>query len=255
MKYQEGIYEELVRRKSAGIKSLAVLLDPDELSEDSLQYKIEKIHKLKVDFIFFGGSLVHNDKANLLIRKIKQYTDTPVVIFPGSNTQIYPDADAILLLNLISGRNSDFLIGQHVTAAYILQESQLEILSTSYLLVDSGTSTTASYISNTTPIPHNKPEIASATALAGQQIGHKLTFMDGGSGALEPISDRMVEKVAKTITNPLIIGGGIRSAEKISRVLAAGADLVVIGNALEENFEILEKLVQASHYSNNIRFS
>ncbi len=255
MKYKDGIYQELVRRKSAGIKSLAVLLDPDEISDQSIQYKIERIHSSKVDFIFFGGSLVHNDEANTQIQKIKEYTDIPIVIFPGSSTQIYPDADAILLLSLISGRNPDYLIGQHVQSSFILQRSELEILSTSYMLIDSGRSTTASYISSTTPIPHHKPEIAAATALAGQQIGHGLAFLDGGSGALEPISDVMVEMVAQTISSPLIIGGGIRSAEKVSRVLGAGADLVVVGNALEENFEMLDKLVTAAHYPNSVKLS
>ncbi len=255
MKYKHGILAELKIRRSSGIKSVAVLLDPDVLPEDSIPSKIKKIDKLGVDFIFYGGSLVHSQSANQKIELIKKYTQIPVVIFPGSNTQIYPAADAILLLSLISGRNPDYLIGQHVQSSFQLHTSKLELLSTSYMLIDSGASTTASYISSTTPIPPNKAEIAAATALAGQQLGHSLTFMDGGSGALEPISDKMVSLVSKSISNPLIIGGGIRSAEKISSVLASGADLVVIGNALEENFDMLEKFVAAAHYSNNIKLS
>ncbi len=255
MKYQNGILSELRNRRSSGIKSLAVLLDPDVLPLDSLATKIQKIQNLGVDFIFYGGSLVHAQDANDKILQIKKYTDIPVVIFPGSNTQIYPAADAILLLSLVSGRNPDYLIGQHVQSSFQLQSSELELLSTSYMLIDSGAATTASYVSGTSPIPHNKPEIAAATALAGQQIGHSVTFMDGGSGALEPISDKMVSLVSKSITNPLIIGGGIRSAEKVSSVLAAGADLVVIGNALEENFELLDKFIKAAHYPNSIKLT
>ncbi len=255
MKYKQGILTELRNRRQSGIKSIAVLLDPDVLPFDSIPTKIKKIHRLGVDFIFYGGSLVHCQDANQKIVEIKKYTDIPVVIFPGSNTQIYNAADAILLLSLISGRNADYLIGQHVQSSFQLQKSDLELLSTSYMLIDSGASTTASYVSGTTPIPHNKAEIAAATALAGQQIGQSITFMDGGSGALESISDKMVAMVSKSITNPLIIGGGISSSEKISSVLGAGADVVVIGNALEQNFEMLDKFVSAAHYSNNVKLS
>ncbi len=250
-----GILKELQRRKSVQQKSLAVLLDPDEVDDESLKVKVDEMNRIGVDFIFFGGSLVHSEEGNRQVHYIKTNSDIPVIIFPGSHAQIYPEADAILVLNLISGRNPEYLIGQHVQAAHQLYASGLELISTSYMLVNSGRDTTASYISNTTPIPHDKPQIACATALAGEQIGHQVCFMDGGSGAMNPISNSMVEKVSKVRTTPLIIGGGIKSGEKLKSVLEAGADVVVVGNALEDNFRLLESLQHVVNAMSKVKLS
>ncbi len=255
MPINRGILKELQRRKSIQQKSLAVLLDPDELSAESLKVKLNEMNRIGVDFIFFGGSLVHSDLGSKYISYIKANSEIPVVIFPGSHSQIYPEADAILLLNLISGRNPEYLIGQHVQAAYQLHTSGLELISTSYMLVNSGRETTASYISNTSPIPHDKPQIACATAMAGEQIGHQVCFMDGGSGAMNPISNDMVEKVSKVRNTPLIVGGGIKSGEKLRTVLEAGADVVVVGNALEDNFMLLDSLQREVNSISNVKLS
>jgi putative glycerol-1-phosphate prenyltransferase len=169
-----------------------------------------------------------------LVLKIKAETTIPVLLFPGSATQISKHADAILFLNLISGRNPEYLISNHVIAAPLLKQTELEVLSTSYLLVASGRETTASYISNTKPIPSHKPELAYATALAGYYIGHKLIYLDGGSGALNPVPQAMISQIAQNIDLPLIVGGGIRSPEQLEQAYASGADLVVIGTAFEE---------------------
>ena len=163
----------------------------------------------------------------------------PVVLFPGSNLHIDMAADAILFLSLISGRNPDFLIGQHVLAAPILKRSRLEILPTGYLLIDSGRQTTVSYISNTTPIPHDKPDVAACTAMAGEMLGLKLVYLDAGSGAQQPVTARMVATVRRTVDAPLVVGGGITTPAQAEELLRAGADLVVVGNAIETHQQLL----------------
>lgn len=229
------ILDTLIQARKEKRKLLAILLDPDKVSLAEIPQTIAKIVKLKADFIFVGGSLLFTDVLDALIVKIKDETTIPVVLFPGSATQISKHADAILFLNLISGRNPEYLISNQVIAAPLLQQTNLEVLSTSYLLVASGRETTASYISNTKPIPRHKPELAMATALAGYYIGHKLVYLDGGSGALEIVPDTMIKSVSKSVDLPLIIGGGIRSKKQLETAYENGADLVVVGTAFEEN--------------------
>jgi putative glycerol-1-phosphate prenyltransferase len=222
--------------KHAGRKALAVLLDPDHmpLEVDFLEKMVQQLEAAEVDIILVGGSLTINRNIHQLVPLLKSLTKVPVVLFPGSPEQVVAGADGILLLSLLSGRNPDYLIGRHVEAAPLLKQSGLEILPTAYLLIDAGRPTTVNYISNTQPIPHDKPQIAMCTALAGEQLGLKFVYMDGGSGAQRTVSPEMIQAVAEQLTIPLFVGGGIRSAEAAREVWAAGADLIVVGTALEQ---------------------
>ncbi len=189
-----------------------------------------------------GGSLLTTDNLTQTVNICKANTTIPVILFPANSLHIDNGADAILFLSLISGRNPEFLIGQHILAAPALKRSKLEILPTGYILVDTGKPTTVTYISNTTPIPYEKDSIAACTALAGEFLGLKLIYMDGGSGAEKPISKSMIKAVCATIDVPLIVGGGINSVEKAKNALEAGADIIVVGNALEKSPELLKEI-------------
>lgn len=200
-----------------------------------------------VDLIFVGGSLMMQDQLSACVQALKAVTRLPVILFPGSPLQIDNQADGILFLSLISGRNPDLLIGQQVISAPYLYRSQLEVISTGYMLIDSGMPTTASYMSSTFPIPADKPEIAVATALAGQFLGMKLIYLDAGSGAKYPVNDAIIKRVNEVLHVPLIVGGGIRNSEWAFRVASSGADVVVIGNAIEKDRKLLRELVEAVH--------
>ncbi|WP_435531851.1 geranylgeranylglyceryl/heptaprenylglyceryl phosphate synthase [Spirosoma liriopis] len=228
--------------KSAGRKSLAVLLDPDKIKQDELSVLATRADQFAVDFFLVGGSLVTEYIHKEVIATIRQHTDIPVILFPGNPLHIEPSADAILLLSLISGRNPEFLIGQHVIAAPLLKRSGLEILSTGYMLVDSGTQTTVSYISGTTPLPHDKPDVAACTALAGEMLGLQIMYLDAGSGARWPVPPAMIAAVQAAVDCPVLVGGGINSGEKAYNALKAGADVIVIGNGIEQNPELLPEL-------------
>ncbi|MCP9748968.1 geranylgeranylglyceryl/heptaprenylglyceryl phosphate synthase [Lacihabitans sp. CS3-21] len=229
------ILNSMYENCSNGKKSFAVLLDPDKLNLDILQEKIDAINSATVDYIFVGGTIIGTDFMDTLLLQLQEKTFVPKIIFPGNGLHINNKADGILYLSLISGRNPEFLIGQHVVSAPILKRSKLEILSTGYILVDGGKPTTASYISNTAPLPNDKPEIAVATAVAGEMLGLKLIYLDSGSGAQIPVSESIIQAVKKHTDTPLIVGGGINSLQKASKALAAGADIIVVGNAIEEN--------------------
>jgi len=223
-------------------KLVAILLDPDKLPIDRIAEKINKINKQNVDILLIGGSLLFTNHLDNFVKEIKKHTIIPVILFPGNAMQISDQADGILFLSLLSGRNPEFLIGNHIIAAPILNQTDLEVLSTSYILIESGRETTVSYISNTKPIPQDKPEIAMATALAGKMMGHSLVYLDGGSGAMEPIPADLISLVVQNVDNPVIVGGGIRSKEQMQNAFNAGATLVVIGTAFENNDEILNIL-------------
>jgi phosphoglycerol geranylgeranyltransferase len=233
------LYNKLLQNKARGYKSFAVLLDPDKLDEESCIKLVNLGIESKIDYFFVGGSLLTNYNLSSLIKIIKENSQIPVILFPGSYLQIDDSADAILLLSLISGRNPDYLIGQHVTAAPILKKGKLEILPTGYMLIDCGKQTTVSYISNTTPIPHDKPSIAVCTAMAGEMLGLKLLYIDGGSGAQMPVNLKMIAEVRKSVEIPIIVGGGINTPKKALDALSAGADLVVIGNGIEKDANLL----------------
>ncbi len=235
------IYQEIVHRKKLRKKSLAILIDPEI---DKLQH-IEKILQLSlengIDYFFVGGSLLVDENLDHCLRILKQQSQIPVILFPGSKSQINSKADGILLLSLISGRNPDLLIGQHVEAAPALRRSNLEILSTGYMLIESGNYTTAHYISNTMPIPAHKPEIAACTAMAGEMLGLKLIYLDGGSGAKQPVPTSLIQSVNQAVDIPIIIGGGITTGESLFSTLDAGADIAVIGNAIEKNPNLINE--------------
>ena len=237
-----NIYQHIIKKSAEGKKQFAILIDPDKENEDSLETLCEFANQYKVDYLFVGGSLLTQDCLSDCIEVIKLHTEIPVVLFPGDNLQINSHADAILFLSLISGRNPDLLIGKHVISAPILKDAGLEIIPTGYMLIDGGTPSSVSYMSNTTPIPANKRDIAVCTAMAGEMLGLKLIFMDAGSGALNPVSEAVVSAVKKSIDIPLIIGGGVKSAKKARALFDAGADVVVVGNAIEGNKELIGEI-------------
>ncbi|HFS67424.1 MAG TPA: geranylgeranylglyceryl/heptaprenylglyceryl phosphate synthase [Flavobacteriia bacterium] len=216
-------------------KLLAILLDPDKTKLSEIPNVVQRMQSLNANFIFVGGSLLFKNILDSFIIALKKHTDLPVILFPGSAMQISKEADAILFLQLLSGRNPEFLIGNQVVAAPLLRETNLEVIATGYLLIESGRETTASYISNTKPIPAHKPEIAMATALAGKYIGNQLIYLDGGSGALHSIPLNLIETVAKNVDLPIVVGGGIKTKEQIDKVFDAGATIVVVGTAFENH--------------------
>lgn len=223
-------------------KQIAVLIDPDKTDAKKLVKTIQQAELAKVDFYLVGGSLLLKNNLDEIIAIIKKNSKKKVYLFPGNPSQISTRADGILLLSLISGRNAELLIGNHVLAAPILKQSKLTIISTGYMLIESGTQTTVSYISNTTPIPANKPAIAACTALAGEQLGLKTIYLEAGSGAQNSVSKEIIKAVKKQINIPLIVGGGIRSIEQIETAFLAGADVVVIGTAIENDIKFLEEI-------------
>jgi len=242
-----NIYNTITLRKKANKKSFALLIDPDKQGEKQLISIIEKAEKAKTDYFFVGGSLLTNDSLDLCLSTIKEKSKIPVILFPGNAMQVNNKADGILFLSLISGRNADMLIGKQVITAPILKQSSLEVLPTGYMLIDSGKPTTVSYMSNTTPIPANKDTVAACTAMAGEMLGLKLIFMDGGSGAKNPISKEMIKTVRTSIDAPLIIGGGISTGEKAISNCKAGADIIVVGNAIEKDDKLISEIADAIH--------
>lgn len=233
---------DLEERKRQGKKSLAVLIDPDNVSSTELVRVASTAETAGADFLFVGGSLMVTDRLDEYIRLIKANSSLPVVLFPGSALQISNEADAILFLSLISGRNAELLIGHHVLAAPYLRATRLEVLPTGYMLVDGGKPTTVSYMSNSTPIPHDKHDIAMCTAIAGEMLGLRLIYMDAGSGAQQTIHPDMVAKVAANTQVPLVVGGGIDGPEKAAAISRAGADVIVVGNAIEREVGLIKKI-------------
>lgn len=244
-----SIYEKILQAKAAGKKQLAVLIDPDKPEPGELSRLVKLCNNNKVDYLFVGGSLLTGGHLQNTILAIKSATDIPVIIFPGSHHQVEDSADGILLLSLISGRNPDLLIGQHVMAAPRLKQAGIEILPTGYILIESGRSTTVQYISNTFPIPRDKPEIAACTALAGEQLGLKLIFAEAGSGAETPVNEAMLTAISSQVNIPVITGGGIRTPEQAAKSCSAGADIVVVGNCLEKDPMLLNDLASAVHHT------
>ncbi|MBX0333770.1 geranylgeranylglyceryl/heptaprenylglyceryl phosphate synthase [Pontibacter sp. HSC-14F20] len=218
-----------------GRKHFALLIDPDNLDEASCLNLLSMSETHQVDFFFVGGSLITTDNQAAIIKLIKDNSAIPVILFPSNSLHIDKQADGILLLSLISGRNPDFLIGQHVLSAPILKASELQVYPTGYILVDTGRQTTASYMSGTTPIPYDKPAIAACTAMAGELLGLRYIYLDGGSGALYPVSADMIKAVRQSVETPIIVGGGIDTAAKAKAALEAGADVIVVGNHIEKN--------------------
>ena len=243
----KGIYQNMTQQKLLNKKSFAVLVDPDKMDAESLTRLIELSEEAKVDYIFVGGSLVVSDYLESCVETIKVNSDLPVILFPGSPSQLSRKADALLYLSLISGRNPELLIGQHVISAPFVKQSGLEVMSTGYMVVDGGAPTTVSYISNASPLPSDKSDIAMCTAMAGEMLGMKLIYMDAGSGAKRPVSAELIKRVSKSINVPLIVGGGIISPEQAFLSSNAGADIIVVGNAIEKDRSLISEISSAVH--------
>jgi putative glycerol-1-phosphate prenyltransferase len=241
------IYESLVVKKSKGEKSFAVLVDPDKVDAEAIDELITLTTEARVDYLLVGGSLVISNHLDEVVQRFKNNCDIPIILFPGSPSQISRYADALLYLSLISGRNADLLVGQHVISAPFVKQSGLEIMSTGYMVVDGGAPTTVSYISNASPIPADKNEIAMCTAMAGEMLGMKLIYMDSGSGAKRAITETMIHMVAKSIEVPLVVGGGIATPEKAYLNCKAGADMIVVGNAIEKDNSLIKEMATAIH--------
>ena len=242
-----GIYHSLTERKRQHKKSFAVLVDPDKVNDSNLEELVALAKEARVDYFLVGGSLVISNYLDEAVQLIKKSCDIPVILFPGSPSQVSKYADALLYLSLISGRNPELLIGQHVISAPVVKQSGLEIMPTGYMVIDGGAPTTVSYISNASPLPADKNEIAMCTAMAGEMLGMKLIYMDAGSGAKRAISESMIEKVSGCIDVPLIIGGGITNPEKAYLNCKAGADMIVVGNAIEKDPSLIKEIAAAIH--------
>lgn len=242
-----NILSNIFQAKKDNKKSLAVLIDPDSLSKKVLEQQMMDAIDANVDYFFIGGSMITDDCLDETLSFLKDNTSIPIVIFPGSVYQINEKADAILFLSLISGRNADLLIGKHVLAAPMIKKSGIEVLPTGYMLIDSGRPTTASYVSGTLPIPNDKPSIASCTAMAGEMLGLQLIFLDGGSGAEKPVTSEMIRATADATNSPIIVGGGISTPEKAIENWNAGADIVVVGTAFENDPKIIAEISKAKN--------
>ena len=235
------IYPEIIEKLKSG-KMFAVLVDPDKHDGESLNYIGRSAQNGVVDFILVGGSLV-SGSVDEAVSILKDKTDLPLILFPGNVLQISPRANGILLLSLISGRNPEFLIGNHVIAAPLLSKTDLEIIPTGYILIENGRTTSVEYMSNTKPIPADKIDLAVATAIAGEMLGHKLIYLEAGSGAKESVNSRMISEVRSSIKIPLIVGGGIHTPEQIRETYMAGADIIVVGSAIEKGIETSDILL------------
>lgn len=229
------LYNEILSAKNKNQKLLAILLDPDKIALDEVAILTDKINASPATHIFVGGSIVEADIIDELIVRLKQKTDLPVILFPGNPSQISNEADAILFLTLLSGRNPDYLIEHQVNAVPILKKTKLEVISTGYMLIESGTQTAVERVSKTNPLDRENTDYAIQTAQAGEFIGNKLMYLEAGSGAKNAVPLEMIRKVSENIEIPLIVGGGIRSKKAIDTAYDAGADLVVIGTAFENN--------------------
>ena len=236
-------YQNSIHKKSVNQKQLALLVDPDKYSQESLALFVELAKETLPDCIMVGGSLVAGS-VEQVVQYIKSHTNIPVVLFPGNSHQLCNEADALLLLSLLSGRNADFLIGQHVVAAKAIRDSGIESISTGYILIDGGCSTSVEYMSNTKPIPRDKVEIIVATAIAGELIGNRMVYLEAGSGAINPVSKEAIQAVRQAISLPIIVGGGIRTVEQAKDAYLAGADMIVVGNALEKDRFFIRDLAQ-----------
>jgi phosphoglycerol geranylgeranyltransferase len=235
-----NIYQQIIQAKIDGQKLLAILLDPDKIVWENLEDLLFKINQSPATHIFVGGSIVKTAILEELMTELKQKTNLPVVIFPGDPSQISAQADAILFLSLLSGRNADYLIEYQVQAAPILKKTNLEVLSTGYILIESGNETAVARVSKTQPLDRKDLDLVLATAQAGEMLGNKLVYLEAGSGAKKAVPLEMIALIAQNIEIPIIVGGGIVDLQGIQEAYNAGADLVVIGTAFENNSRFFE---------------
>lgn len=227
-----NVFDRIEAQRQSGRKQLAVLIDPDKATSEQLSHLCELFRCDAPEILLVGGSLV-SSSVDRVVEQLRQLTSVPIVLFPGNAAQLSPLADAVLLLSLISGRNPEYLIGQHVSAAPIIRQMKLETIATGYMLIDGGVRTSVEYVSNTQPIPSAKTDIAAATAMAGQMLGMRMLYLEAGSGAATPVSQQMIQSVRRSVDIPIVVGGGLRSATDVVNALTAGADMVVVGTALE----------------------
>ncbi|RNC87821.1 MAG: geranylgeranylglyceryl/heptaprenylglyceryl phosphate synthase [Winogradskyella sp.] len=235
-----NLYQNIL--KSTGKKFLAVLIDPDKMRLEAVSEFISKVNQSVATHIFVGGSEVAETLTDNLVEEIKKHTALPVILFPGDVIQITDRADGLLFLSLISGRNSEYLIGKHVEAITKIQDTNLEVIPTGYILIENGKVTSVERVSKTKPIPRHEIQIITNTAIAGELLGMKLIYLEAGSGATHPIESEIISKVKNELDIPLIVGGGIRSVEALNSAYDAGADLVVIGTAFEEDENFFNEL-------------
>lgn len=238
----KSIYKTILLNREINHKMLAVLLDPDQCRGSILASTIAALKSNVPDFIFVGGSHTVNC-IDSLIDLLKEEIKTNIVLFPGNAAQFSSNADALLYLSLLSGRNAEFLIGQHVDSAVAIKKSDIEVIPTGYLLIDGGKLTSVEYISNTRPIPNDKKEIALSTAVAAELLGMKLVYLEAGSGANIPVPFEMIAYVKAGLSLPLIVGGGIKSTEQLKDAFNAGADIVVVGNVFETQPRLISEFV------------
>ena len=246
-----NLYTQFLEAKQTGGKKFVVLIDPDKVRLGKISKVLEMSVEAGVDYFFIGGSLVVNDMLDYVLKSMKEMCNIPMILFPGNSFQLSYKADGLLFLSLISGRNADLLIGKHVITAPFLKVSPREIISTGYMLIDGGIMTSVQYMSNTNPIPANKEDIALCTALAGEMLGLKQIYMDAGSGAKNPISESMINTVSGALNIPLIVGGGISTPEKAAANAKAGADIIVVGNAIEKDPQLIRDMASAVHEQSN----
>ena len=248
MMQNTNIYDQIVRARQQRRKLLAILLDPDKQDAERLDECMENIHNQPVDLLLVGGSEVRNGHTEALVNSIKELTDLPVVLFPGDYSQITKEADALLFLNLLSGRNAEYLINQQVKAVPRIQDSDLEILPTAYILVDGGVSTSVQKVSRTEPLSLKDEEKIINTAIAGMYMGHKLVYLEAGSGARNPVPSSLISRIRSKIDIPIIAGGGIRDHRQLASAFESGADMVVIGTAFEQDPSILRQILNNEHF-------
>lgn len=229
--------------KSSDRKKIALLIDPDKLNENFLNF-INNAVKFGIDCFFVGGSLVHTSVEDVVLKIKKLTKDIPVILFPGDSSQFTNKADGILYLSLISGRNPEYLIGQHIKNSVAIKQSNIEIIPTGYILIDGGKKTSVQNVSKTKPIAADDINLAVSTAVAGELLGMQTIYLEAGSGAINSVSPELIKSVKANINKTLIVGGGIRSTKQITEILNAGADIVVVGNSLEENPERLQIFVE-----------
>lgn len=238
----KSIYQNIITSISKSKKQLVVLIDPDKMKVEDVSSFIFKVNQSIATHVFVGGSEVDENVTETLVIEIKKHTNLPVILFPGDVIQITNKADGILFLSLISGRNPEYLIGKHVKAISKLRGSKLEILPTAYILIENGKQTSVERVSETKPLKRNKLQTIIDTAKAGELLGMQLIYLEAGSGATHAIEPEIISKVKEELTVPLIVGGGIRSKEELELAYKAGADLVVIGTAFEEDENFFNEL-------------
>lgn len=239
------ICQSIIEKSAGGRKQLAVLVDPDKTTLRQVESLARVAQEAMVDYMLVGGSLLVNNDLDNCIKTIKANCSIPVILFPGNTLQMSWKADAILFLSLISGRNAEMLIGRHVISAPYLKISPLEVISCGYMLIESGKQTAVQYMSNTTPIPSDKNDIAVCTAMAGEMLGLKLIYLEAGSGATHHVPVEMITQVKENISVPLIVGGGLRTPADVAGVAMAGADIVVVGNSVENNPQLAGEMTAA----------